>query len=428
VNALYSLSIRRILITAKNEGWSFILISAYLFFEYVRPQTVYTSLDILPWSQFIVILSIVSLPFEKDRYRLPSALSRLMVVYASVVLLSSFVSDFSHQAFTLANLRVFYDWVLVYFLIIKIINNERRFYIFLLSFLIYSFKMSQHGALSWAMQGFAFSDWGVTGAPGWFHNSGEVGIQMCIFVPMAVAFIYAVRKYVSQVWLLLLAMMPLTGVFTIIASASRGAMIGLFGSGIWAIIRRPKFFLYGLVFLGIASLGIYHLTPPEFRQRFEEAGEDRTSIVRMERWRQGLDAMRKNPIFGVGFGVWDKHYTRYYQTDEQGTKLVHNIFIQCGSELGYTGLIIFISMIVSSFFMTYRVRKLTSGQEDRFLPILSYGFDASMIGFLISAFFVTVLYYPYFWIQCALTVCLYTAASRKFAELQDTEINRCSVS
>jgi putative inorganic carbon (hco3(-)) transporter len=71
-------------------------------------------------------------------------------------------------------------------------------------------------------------------------------------------------------------------------------------------------------------------------------------------------------------------------------------------------------MIIASFMSNRTVRKLAAGHKDRFLPVLSYGFDAAMVGFLLSASFVTVLYYPYFWIQCALTASLYAAAKRKY--------------
>jgi hypothetical protein len=53
---------------------------------------------------------------------------------------------------------------------------------------------------------------------------------------------------------------------------------------------------------------------------------------------------------------------------------------------------------------------------------MSYGFDAALLGFIGSGFFVTVLYYPYFWIHCALTTCLYTAAQKKFTSPSVTEV------
>ena len=411
MNKLYSINIKHIYATIKSEGWPFIFICTYLFFEYVRPQSIYTWLDIIPWPQLILILTVILLFFEKDRHSTGTILNKLMIVYAVVVLLSSLMSTYPDASFS--RLRTFFDWFIIYFLIVKIVNNEKRFFIFLLLFLICSFKMSQHGARSWIMRGFSFAGWGVTGAPGWFQNSGEVGIQMCIFVPLSVAFIFGVYKYLLKIWRIIFLLMPITGVFTIIASSSRGAMVGLAGSGIWSIKRRPKVFFSGLIALLIIFFIVYQLIPPAFLDRFDTAGQDKNSLVRMERWEHGLDAMNNRPLLGVGFDVWNIYYPNHYNIEFEGTYLVHNIFVQCGSELGYSGLSVFGLMIIFCFITTYKVRKISLKLEDKFLSTITYGMDAALIGFLLSASFVTVLYYPYFWIHCALTSCLYTSAKRK---------------
>jgi hypothetical protein len=48
-----------------------------------------------------------------------------------------------------------------------------------------------------------------------------------------------------------------------------------------------------------------------------------------------------------------------------------------------------------------------------FLFEMAHGLDAALIGYLASGFFVTVLYYPFFWINFAMTVALHRAALNK---------------
>ena len=414
---LYSINIRSIVQSIKAEGWAFIFICAYLFFEYVRPQSIYTQINILPYVpvilSFAFVAALVNGEFGKAR---PISLNKLMVVYGIIVLISSLLSR--HPEISLSSLRVFFDWFIIYFLIVSIINNERRFFIFFLSFLIYSFKMSQHGFRSWAMRGFSYTGWGVTGAPGWFHNSGEVGIQMCIYIPLAIAFIVGVYKYLSRPWLVFFVLMPITGLGTAIATSSRGAIVGLAGAGIWSILRRPKTLIIGGLLLGIVSLVVIQVMPDAFAERFDTIGEDRTSRHRLERLEHGIEAMNQHPIFGVGFEAWTEYYPRNFVLRDEGTLLVHNIFVQCGSELGYSGLMVFCLMILACFMTTRKVRRLAKDKEDKFLSVLSYGFDVGLVGFLVSGSFVTVLYYPYFWIHCAMTTCLHTAAVKKYSEGQ----------
>jgi O-antigen ligase len=274
--------------------------------------------------------------------------------------------------------------------------------------------MSQHGFLSWLKRGFAFTGWGVTGAPGWFHNSGEVGIQMCIYVPVAIAFIFAVYRYLSKPKLFFFLLMPFTGIGTAVASSSRGALVGLVLAGVRPLLSRPRVFFISSMALSVVAVLTILAIPDAFKQRFDQAGSDKTSLHRIERWHDGVDSMQKYPVLGVGFEAWSEYYPQHYQVEIEGTLLVHNVFLQCGTELGYVGLSLFVVMILACFANTRKVRKLSREKEDQFLAIMSYGFDAALLGFLGSGFFVTVLYYPYFWIHCALTTCMYTAAQKKF--------------
>lgn len=63
---------------------------------------------------------------------------------------------------------------------------------------------------------------------------------MCIFVPLAIAFIIGVYKYLRKPWLVFFILMPVTGISTAIATSSRGAIVGLSGVGTGLILRRPN--------------------------------------------------------------------------------------------------------------------------------------------------------------------------------------------
>jgi putative inorganic carbon (hco3(-)) transporter len=159
---LYAIRIKSIVTAIQEEGWAFIFICAYLFFEYVRPQSIYTAIDVLPWVPLILSLAAGSLLLSGRQSAQPNALNKLMICYALVVLLSSAFSQYPSLSFS--KWRVFFDWFIIYFLIVFIVSNEKRFFIFLLSFLLYSLKMSQHGFLSWARRGFCLYRLGGNGS------------------------------------------------------------------------------------------------------------------------------------------------------------------------------------------------------------------------------------------------------------------------
>lgn len=421
---LYRIKIQEIYRTIKSEGWPFILICTYLFFEYVRPQSIYPWLDFVPWTQIILIFTIISMALTQTKFKIDVKESKLMLTYSIIVLLSATFSQYANESFS--RLRTFFDWLIIYFLIVSIVNNRKRFFIFLLSFLLYSFKMAQHGALSWIKRGFKYTNWGVVGAPGWFNNSGEVGVQMCIFVPLSIAFILGIRKWYPKRWLFLFCLMPLTGMATVAASSSRGAVLGLVGGLLWLALSMFKqnrvYFFRSVTLLLLVLTLLYVLTPTQFKRRFQRAGKDKTSTVRLIRWQEGLNALERSPMLGVGFDVWDIYCAEHTEFPMRATYLIHNIFLQCATELGVTGLGGFLALIISLFFTTKKARALAGASGDEFIFFISYGFDGAMVGYLISGFFVTVLYYPFFWIQCAMTVSMYLAA--KSLTVKDSQVTK----
>ncbi|MDQ6770671.1 MAG: O-antigen ligase family protein [Gemmatimonadota bacterium] len=404
-NELYSLSPRVIWGALKRQPASFWFVCIYLFFEYVRPQQVYKPIEVLPYARITLILALVS--FLLERRTLHFRIFEVLLTIFSVIVVASSVTAFD-SSHSYEKLPDFFSWVLIYVLIANTVDTEERFLIFMLSFLLYSFKMSQFGTRSWAQDGFAFRNWGTTGAPGWFQNSGEFGIQMCIFLPLAAEFILALREYWPR-WLRWAAWAaPVTAITGIVASSSRGALVGLGGVALWAIWTSPQKVRALTAVIVLAGL-VYAITPSEQKSRFQQVGVDPTSVSRTTMWKNGLEMMRDYPILGIGYDNW----TEYHDINYGGHGLlVHNSFIQAGSELGYTGLLAFLAMTVAAFVINRRTRLLANRLSDRgkFMFYMARGLDGSLVGLFVSGSFISVLYYPFFWINFAMTVALNNAA------------------
>jgi len=380
----------------------------YLFLEYVRPQSIYESIGFLPWARFCIVFCVVAFLLEGKWPRLRSPATAPLVLYSAIVLASSALAY--NPTISIQSLSLFFSWVLIYLLITNIVVTERRFLVFVLSFLLYNFKMSLHGTRSWAAIGFAFRDWGVTGAPGWFENSGEFGIEMTMFFPMSVCFIVALRRYWSKRKLALFMLLPVTSAIGMVASSSRGALLG--GVAVlWWFVLRSRYKVRALLTVAVIAAAAVAIVPPQQVGRLKTAGADPTSLRRLTYWRDGVRIMNDHPVFGIGYANWGEFYRRYY--DPRG-QLPHNIFVQAGSELGYAGLLAFVLLIAYTFVINHRTRKLARRlPSGEFLNGMAHGLDGALIGYLVSGFFVTVLYYPYFWINLAMTVALHRAATNQ---------------
>jgi putative inorganic carbon (HCO3(-)) transporter len=152
------------------------------------------------------------------------------------------------------------------------------------------------------------------------------------------------------------------------------------------------------------------LLPPENKARWAAVGEDTTSQLRIQYWKDGLEIANNYPIFGIGYQNWIPYYQSNYNPKGQ---LPHNYFIECMAQLGYVGLVALLGVIAYTFWENSRTRRLTSQSSqhpNRFMFYMAYGFDGALIGFLASGFFVTVLFYPYIWINLAFTMALARAA------------------
>ena len=412
---MYAVKLSAIWAQLKTERASFWLICVYLFLEYVRPQSIYPEIDVIPYAFVTVILAIIAYFIEGKQPRVSNIENKLIVFYLLIILLSSFFAYSPTESYK--KLQLFLTWFIIYFLIINIVNTEKRFFIFFLSFMLYNFKMSQHGFISWAQIGFQFRDWGVTGAPGWFHNSGEFGIELCIFLPLSIYFVISLRQYWGRLKLLVFLLFPFTAMASVIATSSRGALVGSVAALLW-MVTQSNAKAKALLAIILISIVAYSYIPPESYQRLQSSGEDKTSQHRLERWKVAREIMAEYPVLGIGYANWMTYYKAFYPQKSPG--LPHNIFFDAGAELGYTGLLVFLMLILYTFINNSRTRKMALKLEDNFSYYIAHGLDAAMIGFMVSGSFVSVLYYPFFWINLSFTVALNNIVSQRYGHFTTT--------
>ena len=300
--------------------------------------------------------------------------------------------------------------MLVYFLVTNLVDTENRFLVFMLSFLLYSLKMSQHATRSWIEAGFGFRSWGVTGAPGFFNNSGEFAIQMTIFIPLSVYFILSLKKYWPTWKVALMCLLPATALLGVLASSSRGGQLGV-AAVIVVMAAKSRRKTKALLAMALVGLAGFLLLPQEQKDRFTTIGEDETSETRLTYWEHAAEITNEHPVIGIGYKNWLPYYRARYNPNGE---VPHSIYYEASTELGYTGLLAFLLLIGVTLFLNRRTRRLARkcrGDPD-FFVYMAHGLDAALVGFLVSGAFVTVLYYPYFWINLAMTSALYTVARK----------------
>jgi putative inorganic carbon (hco3(-)) transporter len=401
----------------RAQDLAFLAMCFYLIVEYIRPQQLFSVIYGAPLGKIGLGLALVTYFGTGRLFKFRSSATLLFLVFTAVILASSaqaFDSSLSFQ-----DVRdIWLPWMLIFFLIVSVIDTEQKFAVFLLLWLLCHYYMAQGGFKQFAFRGFRFAPWGITGQPGWFHNSGEFAIAMCMLTAVSWHFYQAAKPYLSKWRKVFTLGMPFTGVMTVIGSSSRGALLGLAAIGLWIVMRTERRVRTIGAVAVLAVLG-WLVLPAEQKARFASAGEDETSVARLTYWKAGMQMARENPALGIGFGNWVLYYRVRFMDGARGkVQVSHNIFIQCVAELGYTGLFVFVALIIATLRINHQTRQLASAGPDPpnvFLIQTSIGLDAAMISYLVAGFFVTVLYYPFFWVNLAFTVALNGIAQARSA-------------
>jgi O-antigen ligase len=400
----------RYLLRQKASFW---LINLYMFLEYVRPQSLYPSLAFLPWTMIVILLCLIAWLSEGGRMGRLTMVDSGMIGYTGIVFASCAVAYDPAYALSFENISIYVSWLMVYFLISRIIDTEEKFFVFMLAFLLYNLKMSQHVFKVWVGSGFGFSQWAAVGAPGWFHNPGELAIQMAMFLPISFQFYLGLKQHWPKYKRWFFLFLPFSAGVAVAASSSRGSQLAVGVVGLW-LLFKSRYKIRGVLLALTAAAALYFALPAEQRERFSNMGEDKSSLNRLTLWEDGIEIIKSNPVLGVGYKNWIPFYRSKYVV---GGQLPHNIFIEAGAELGLPGIGALLFLIAGTLVVNHRTRRVVAKARGRghHLYLMAHGLDASLWGFLVAGFFVTVLYYPFLWVNLGMTVALHRTAHKDAA-------------
>jgi O-antigen ligase len=392
---------------------SFFFAIVYLIVEYIRPQQMYDVLSGLPFAQIAILGMFISFILEGRRpnnFNFQNILMLAFLFWVFISYLYAYKPDLAWQS-----LVDFAKWVVIYFLLINIINDRNKLYVFTVVLLLLMFKQTQYMIRNLVQSGFHVPKTGLYAGAGFFANPGDLGAALaCVF---GVAY-YLIRadtrkmfNWFKMQWfhIACAASIPLA----IFATNSRGAALAwvMCLLGLWYKSRVKMRSALGIV--GVVLAFSLLMTEENFA-RFKASGTeaDVTGQERIELWKAGLRMVNENPLTGVGPNNFVYVNTANFSSEY---KLVqHNIWIQAGSELGYPGLGLLLMMIAGCFYNQKRVRTLLKEKqiEDPLLYWLSHGLDIGLIGFIVSGLFASTLCYPFFWINLVLSVALLDIVKR----------------
>jgi putative inorganic carbon (hco3(-)) transporter len=393
----------------QREPAPFWLLCFYVMVEYLRPQSMYPVLNVLPWGQTSLLLLVASVVLSGLRPKALNLMDGLFLAFSAVVVVSGLSAWDPSVSWDARN--TYLSWFLLYFCTRAILTSPRRMLLFWVLLALVNFKMSRHGASVFFGRGMSFSGYGISGAPGWFHNSGELALQMCVAFALTWTLIEAHRDFMTPLRrYVLLVLFPLTAFVTVIGSSSRGGQIALVVVCV-ALAGRSKRALRGIAVAGLLLVVGWGMLPAEQKARFSAMGDDETSQSRLEIWEDARTIAAQHPFTGIGYGNWRPFYSTWapanseYYRPGRPLLVIHNTVLEAFVDLGVPGGALFLSMIVTALMMNHRTGRRFSDTDaaGRSIRGMVKGLNLGIIAMVIAAQFMSVLFYPVFWLAFALT-------------------------
>ncbi|WP_336143061.1 MULTISPECIES: O-antigen ligase family protein [unclassified Marinobacter] len=384
---------------------------AFLFFEYVRLQDSYLSFlgpFKIPALLNIFLLGIVYV-YSKD---LPKDRLLLLVLTFWVLMLI-------HVPFANNNYHAF--------------NATKAMFLTLAVVFATTILVDSESALKKLFESLVYivllvSVWvllnGGRGPGGFVGDENDV----CLFLVVGLPFCWYYHKLSGERqlkrWLALGA--AALAIAAIVMTSSRGGFLGLMAvvGMILLFSKKPvRNILLSTILAGVLGGVAMNFVPDDYVADMKTITdkENSTRNLRFLHWTTAWEIFKDNPIFGVGPQNYPWTSARYFHLSpfyEEGARgragrQSHSLYFSLIPEMGFAGILIYFALTVSFYKRGLRIRSVykktylsqtqskqridEESRKSEATVLFATALLASMTGFLVSATFISVLYYPIFW-------------------------------
>ena len=237
----------------------------------------------------------------------------------------------------------------------------------------------------------------------YYYDANDFATFAVTAMPLGIYFAHRGRRLSLQI-LSVLGLAILCAAF--VNTGSRGGFLALMAMGLFILLRYSTIRLsHRLVSLAVLGAALLFIASDRYWQQMgsilSESDYNKTEESgRLQIWQRGIGYMLQRPMFGVGannFEVAEGTISPFAERQQWGVGVrwnaPHNSFVQVGAEIGVPGLIFFVGMLGSAMLALHRVRRSrlqpVLGQPR---PELIQALTASLIGFMVGAFFLSLAY------------------------------------
>jgi probable O-glycosylation ligase (exosortase A-associated) len=375
---------------------------------FVNPQSFSWAFDAFPWAAAVAVPTILGmLVFDRKFDRFNSAQFWLLVLlwmwFTVTTVVSTNTAEFAHHATDTWDKWKFVSKILVMTACtIPIVSSFQRLRYLLLT-IAACFGLYVVKALPFIiMTGGAFRLYGPERSM--IADNNDFGLALNMTLPIY----FFLAQTESKPWVKrMLGILFLITIPAIFFTYSRGAMIGLAAVLLLMLLRSSR----RLALIPVLVLGVVvavYFAPDAWQERMNPNrpdAVDASARSRLEAWAFARALAADYPITGGGFATFTQELFDRYDVPlrEIGP---HSVFFQVLAEHGYVGLALYLSLILSCFVTTRRLRKRARLRGDQDVGRYAQMLEFSLIGFLASGVFLGRAYFDYFFTIVACVIIL----------------------
>lgn len=405
---------------SRIHGVSFAGLFLFMFFIYFRPYELSQHLDFLKNSAFwIAVFTIaVFLPtqmgLEKKRRERQREVV-LVLLLALTALLS--IPGSLDTAWAWTSFIEYSKVVVMFVVMVNVVRTEKRLRALIFLALVASCVMAAAAVNDYRLGRLVESGLRIEGViGGLFSNPNDLALHLVTMIPLAVGLLFGSKGPLKKLIYAGCAVLFITGV---VATFSRGGFVGLvciMAALAWKLARKNRI-LFAIGGLALVLLVVV-AGPGGYKARVTE-GTDASAVARTGELKRSIFLMSRHPLFGLGIN----NFVLFSNTSHAS----HNAYTQVGSELGIPAMVIYILFLITPLKRLGKVRQqLESAHSRGRLYYLSVGIEVSIIGYMVTSFFLSVAYlwYVYFLVGYAIALRRLAEEPREFPL---TKSNRLTV-
>jgi O-antigen ligase len=229
-----------------------------------------------------------------------------------------------------------------------------------------------------------------------FDNPNDLALYLVTMIPLVLAMGLGTKAISKKILYIGLALLFAAG---IVATTSRGGLIGLaavMGALGWKLARRYRVVMGGI---GLGLIFLIVLFGPGGLKSRIAAGNDGSAVSRTDDLKRSVFLSIRHPLVGLGMSCYPLYSNTAHAT--------HNGFTQVSVELGAPALVFYVLFLVIPIGRLAKMRRDGfQGKRRTAIEYLMIGLETSIIGYMVTSFFLSVafLWYAYYLVGYAIVL------------------------